>query len=33
MSLLGLSDSFEYLWHGCTAITIIFNFYSAGMDF
>ena len=33
MSLLGLSDSFEYLWYGSTAILNILYFYSVGIDF
>ena len=33
MSLLALSDSFEYLCYGSTAIINSFTLYSAGIDF
>ena len=33
MCLLALSDSFEYLCYGSTAIKNIFYSYSAGIDF
>ena len=33
MSSLALSDAFEYLCYGSTAIRNIFTLYSAGIDF
>ena len=33
MFLLALSDSFEYLCYGYTAILNIFDSFSAGIDF
>ena len=33
MSLLAVSDSFEYLCYGSTTITNIFYSYSVGIDF
>ena len=33
MSSLALSDSFEYLCYGSTAIINRFTFYSVGIDF
>ena len=33
MSKLALSDSFEYIWYGSTAITDLFNFFNRGAVF